>query len=44
LLSDTKNGNKDKFFEFLDSLTGTNPDLTKKIKRWMIRNGIDVDI
>lgn len=45
VLSDPKERNKDKLHLFLDKLLATeDTPLTKKIKKWMIRNGYDVDI
>lgn len=44
-MSDNKNRNMKKFWNVLEALVGTeDTPLAKKIKKWMIRNGIDVDI
>ena len=45
IMSDKKNRNKDKFWVVLERLVGTeDTPLAKKIKKWMIRSGYDVDI
>jgi len=44
-MSGAKNRKTEKFWETLERLVGTeDTPLAKKIKKWMIRNGIDVDI
>ena len=45
IMSNKKSRNMDKFWDVLERLVRTEDTaLAKKIKKWMIRNGIDVDI